>query len=411
MTTCTCDTHTCSTSADALTCTNTSGSGRAIYTTSSNNAGPTLQANNSGTNWNSNGIYASTSSTSAACIWGEGGGIGVHGKCYSSSGKGVFAENGSSGYGLYASSNTGISAFIASPTNTANALEVHGDHGGSSIYAIGNGGSVVYSNSTSTGAAIRGDSDYGNGITANAWGISPLGSPGGYAVSAVANNIGIFAQTTLGNYDPNNDTNRFGYAIQAMTHCPSGKIDYGTGVYALGGTSTTGYAGYFGGRLYANYIMKGGGGFTIDHPLDPDNHFLNHGFVEAPEMSNLYKGQVELDNAGQSVVNLPDYFMVMNKDAAITLTPRTGAMPNLWADGDPCVDGKFIVKDGIPGGRVDWFVMAVRNDPYTKKYGIATKQEKRPHEKGLLINPELHGCGEEKRLNSKNMIKNMGANK
>lgn len=439
MTTCTCDTHICSTSSDALNCSNTSGNGKAINASSNNSGGPTVQAVNTGTAWNSNGVYASTSSTTAACIWGEGGAIGVHGKCYSSTGKGVFAENGSSGYGLYASSNggygvyvagsTGASAHISSPSNSSNTLELDASHGGVGLYVTGNTTGTLgtiycgmnsstaaaiyaYNSSSSwptSGAGVVGQSDNGTGVSGTAWGIATLGSPTGYGVSGIGNGTGIFAQTNLGSYDPNNDTNRFGYAVQAQTHCPSGKTDMGVGVYASGGTSTTGYAGYFNGRLYANYIMKGGGGFTIDHPLDPDNHFLNHGFVEAPEMSNLYKGQTVLDAKGQAVIDMPDYFMAMNKDAIVTLTSRSGAMPNLWADGDPCVDGKFTIKEGTPGGRVAWFVMAVRNDAYVKEYGMPTKQEKKSHEKGLLMHPELHGYGEEKKMNSDNMIKNMGA--
>ena len=39
-------------------------------------------------------------------------------------------------------------------------------------------------------------------------------------------------------------------------------------------------------------ISKGGGSFKIDHPLDPENKYLYHSFVESPDMKNIYDGNV-----------------------------------------------------------------------------------------------------------------------
>jgi hypothetical protein len=38
-------------------------------------------------------------------------------------------------------------------------------------------------------------------------------------------------------------------------------------------------------------VSKGGGSFKIDHPLDPENKYLSHSFVESPDMKNIYDWQ------------------------------------------------------------------------------------------------------------------------
>ena len=39
-------------------------------------------------------------------------------------------------------------------------------------------------------------------------------------------------------------------------------------------------------------LSKGGGSFKIDHPLDPENKYLSHSFVESPDMMNVYNGNI-----------------------------------------------------------------------------------------------------------------------
>ncbi len=55
--------------------------------------------------------------------------------------------------------------------------------------------------------------------------------------------------------------------------------------------SPNGFAGYFQGRVHttgnlsiAGNLSKRGGAFKIDHPLDPENKYLSHSFVESPDM-------------------------------------------------------------------------------------------------------------------------------
>jgi hypothetical protein len=55
--------------------------------------------------------------------------------------------------------------------------------------------------------------------------------------------------------------------------------------------------GYFSGNVQiTGSISKGGGSFKIDHPLDPENKYLYHSFVESPDMKNIYDdGKVSVD--------------------------------------------------------------------------------------------------------------------
>jgi hypothetical protein len=73
-----------------------------------------------------------------------------------------------------------------------------------------------------------------------------------------------------------------------------------------------------------------GGSFKIDHPLDPANKYLCHSFVESPDMKNLYDGVVVLDNKGKAVIELPDWFGILNKDFRYQLTDIGSPGPNLY---------------------------------------------------------------------------------
>jgi hypothetical protein len=60
----------------------------------------------------------------------------------------------------------------------------------------------------------------------------------------------------------------------------SGGTGTNTGVYGYAEGYGTNYAGYFSGDVkVTGYLFKDGGGFQIDHPLDPANMYLNHSFV------------------------------------------------------------------------------------------------------------------------------------
>src|SRR4029434_2465726 len=87
------------------------------------------------------------------------------------------------------------------------------------------------------------------------------------------------------------------------------------------GGATAGLAGEFLGDVeISGNLSKGGGSFKIDHPLDPENKYLYHSFVESPDMKNIYDGNVTTDENGEAAVQLPDWFEALNKDFRYQLT-------------------------------------------------------------------------------------------
>src|SRR5207253_937342 len=88
-----------------------------------------------------------------------------------------------------------------------------------------------------------------------------------------------------------------------------------------------GFVGVTGDLVVSGNLSKGGGSFKIDHPLDPENKYLYHSFVESPDMKNIYDGVAVLDAKGESVVELPDWFEALNRDFRYTLTCIGGFAP------------------------------------------------------------------------------------
>ena len=95
----------------------------------------------------------------------------------------------------------------------------------------------------------------------------------------------------------------------------------GTGDAVFAGNYSSGNAGYFDGDTHVNgNLSKSSGTFLIDHPYDPANKYLAHSFVESPDMMNVYNGNVNLDNKGEAVVELPYYFETINMEFRYQLT-------------------------------------------------------------------------------------------
>ncbi|MDC0834724.1 hypothetical protein POG22_17190 [Geitlerinema sp. CS-897] len=164
------------------------------------------------------------------------------------------------------------------------------------------------------------------------------------------------------------------------------------GVY--GNASSGGYAGYFSGNVrVTGNLTKGSGNFLIDHPLDPLNQTLRHGFVESPENLCLYRGKVRLGDRGEAVVTMPSYFAALTKekDATVMLTP-IGRKPFLvsyeWND-----DCTALSVFGMENAEVSYLVMADRDDPVMRHHQQPVEQEKGDghFEKGKLLNPEAYG--------------------
>jgi len=130
--------------------------------------------------------------------------------------------------------------------------------------------------------------------------------------------------------------------------------------------------------------------FIIDHPLDPLNKVLRHVSVESPDMKNMYDGVATLDENGEAVVQLPDYFGALNKDFRYQLTPVGGSAPALYVK-EEIQENHFVIAGGNAGQKVSWQVTGTRQDAYAKKHPVIVEEEKSdegPLKKGEYLNPD-----------------------
>ncbi|MDH4156730.1 MAG: hypothetical protein OEW00_05585 [candidate division Zixibacteria bacterium] len=181
-----------------------------------------------------------------------------------------------------------------------------------------------------------------------------------------------------------------------------GFAEYGNYAYGVYGRAQyadyANYAGYFQGNVtVTGTLSKGGGSFKIDHPLDPENKYLYHSFVESPDMMNVYNGNIVLDDRGEAAVQLPDYFGALNKDFRYQLTAIGAPGPNLYV-AEEISGNSFTIAGGAPGMKVSWQVTGVRKDAFAEANRIQVEVDKPEVHRGLYIHPEAFGLSEEKSI-------------
>ena len=136
-------------------------------------------------------------------------------------------------------------------------------------------------------------------------------------------------------------------------------------------------------------LFKGGGAFRIDHPLDPENKYLSHSFVESPDMKNIYDGVAVLDEAGEAIITLPDWFEALNGDFRYQLTPMGAAFVPYVAE--EITGNQFKVAGGIPGRKVSWQVTGIRHDAFANANRIQVEEQKPDAAVGTYLHPEAFG--------------------
>lgn len=137
-------------------------------------------------------------------------------------------------------------------------------------------------------------------------------------------------------------------------------------------------------------ISKGFGNFKIDHPLDPLHKYLQHSFVESPDMKNVYDGLVILDKHGEAWISLPNWFQTLNSDFRYQLTAIGAPGPHLYVASE-VADNKFKIAGGKPGSKVSWQVTGVRQDPLAVAHRIQVEVDKPREEQGKYLYPEVYG--------------------
>ncbi len=191
-----------------------------------------------------------------------------------------------------------------------------------------------------------------------------------------------------------------------------GECNNGINAWGVYGLSSTGYAGKFQGNVDITGILtKTAGAFKIDHPLDPENMYLYHSFVESPEMKNIYDGVAELNGNGEATVELPDWFETLNRDFRYQLTAIGQPAPNLYIAREVS-DNSFEIAGGAPRMKVSWLVTGIRQDPAAEEYRIPVEEYKPESERGYYLYPELYGQPEKKSVTKAiRRLKKMAADK
>ncbi len=240
-------------------------------------------------------------------------------------------------YGVYGKSDTaadGAAGVYGTSTYTDTTAKVYGVYGyvnapnGRAVQAVndatsGQGRAIYGKNySIADGAqAIYGHAGGTSGETVGVYGKTD--SPDGY---------GIYAENTQG----------------------------GESAYFDGGVIITGTV-----NITGSLEATGSKNFLIPHPLDPENSYLRHAAVEAPEMLNVYNGSIVLDANGTAVVNLPDYFEALNTNFRYQLTPVGMPAPDLHIASE-ITNNQFTIAGGPPNLQVSWEVTGVRNDAWAR---------------------------------------------
>ncbi|WP_368496871.1 hypothetical protein [Herbiconiux sp. A18JL235] len=285
--------------------------------------------------------------------------IGVYGK---GGYTGCYAEGGSMGVtGI----GTGTGSYGGYFSGRSYGAILFGDNYG--IYASGNVGAFALGSTTGV---------YGQ--TSNQNGASVLGDGGQYGAQ------GINGRTA----GVRGDSGYVGVWGEAPTYGVYGKSTATSGqVYGLFGetASPAGYAIWAQGRMHVNgTLSKSAGSFKIDHPLDPQNKWLSHSFVESPDMMNIYNGNVTTDAKGLATVTLPAYFEALNRDFRYQLTV-IGTFAQAIVS-RKVAKGSFDIATDKPGIEVSWQITGIRQDTYATEHPIVVEEQKTDAERGASSN-------------------------
>jgi hypothetical protein len=368
-------------------------------------------------------------------------GIGVLG--WSVAGNAVVGETPGSGVGVSGTSSGGDGVLGTTYRQDGVSFGVIGNArnapDGSGVYGLSlNRAGVLGYSIYGSGVYAEGFRGSANGVVGISWtsGVGVLGrSIDGVGVSGYSNTrYGVKGESDnypgvygLSNTSPgvvgrsNTSWGMFGFSNDA-----EGVHGYSNTSYGLYASSDVGLAALLEGRVdmtsdvnmtgpvtIIGPLQKPGGSFKIDHPLDPTNKYLSHSFVESPDMKNIYDGVVVLDEMGEAMIELPDWFGALNKDFRYQLTAIGAPGPNLYiaeeisngviigygsntSSSNGCNNNRFKVAGGTPGMKVSWHVTGIRKDPWANANRIAVEEDKPAKERGYYTYPELYGQPEEK---------------
>jgi hypothetical protein len=328
--------------------------------------------------------------------------LGVLGRSEQASGVlGVtFSDADGGGRGVFGSSTTGgdgVVGFVGGATGVIGS-SIRGD-GVLGISGTANG--VVGENFSESGdpmdprpAGVAGRSRLGDGVSgsstagsgvfglndgahAGVWGSNCSNDPGIGVKGTSLAGTGVSAVSLIGS----------GLIAESVTgNGVEGSSSRGVGV--LGSSLGGGFAGLFLGRVrITGTLSKGGGGFEIDHPLEPETKYLSHSFVESPDMLNVYSGTVTTDDTGRATVSLPDYFEALNEGFRYQLTV-IGQFAQAIVEKE-VRENQFVIATDSPRVTVSWQVTGIRRDPWAVAHRIRVETEKTADEVGRYLHPDV----------------------
>jgi hypothetical protein len=301
---------------------------------------------------------------------------------------GLAAATSGVNYGIFGQSNAvsgrGVSGLAAATTGSNFGVR------GQSDSVSGNGVAGYATATAGSNAGVRGESNSasGAGVVGSVLATTGInaGVLGGSNSVSGAGVLGVGAATTGANFGVRGQSNSpSGTGVAGYANASSGA---NAGIYGTT-SSPTGWAGYFdgpvnvNGTLFATTKM-----FRIDHPLDPENKYLNHASVESSEMKNIYGGNATLDTNGEAIVQLPEWFEALNKDFRYQLTPIGAPGPNLHI-AQPIQNNQFKIAGGAAGMVVSWQVTGIRHDPYAEAHPLVVEEEKPAEQIETYLAPEI----------------------
>jgi hypothetical protein len=251
-----------------------------------------------------------------------------------------------------------------------------GGNGSGGVGSNGAGGSIIL---------IPGIAGTGGDITAAAGGV-------GVGTSTPQKMLSVQAGMNIDQADANN-----GFSVEpgltfgsfsgsgiASSRAMGGLNQFGLDFYTFGSKRMTITSG--GAVNVVGTLTKGGGSFKIDHPLDPENKYLSHSFVESPDMKDIYDGVARLDASGEATIALPEWFEALNQDFRYQLTSIGKPSPGIYV-AEEVHNHRFKVSGGAPGAKVSWQVTGIRHDAFASAHRIVVEENKPLAERGTLLYP------------------------
>jgi hypothetical protein len=337
------------------------------------------------------------------------------------------AENGIGIRGL-SDNGAGVSGF------SINAIGISGgSSGGIGVFGFSSDSEGIKGISTD-GFGILGQSDNKAGVRGEsqiARGVSGQSREASGVDGLSQNGSGVFGQSTNGSGVSGSSTNNSGVSGLSLSSTGVSAVSLGSdgmsglssaaspsvaGVRGVSSATPTGaIAGIFLGKVSIENVTVAGSTqagdlvvagklqvtsgmkmFHIDHPLDPENKYLNHAAIESSEVLNVYSGNIITDSNGDAVVTLPDWFEALNSDFRYQLTVVGTFAQAIIAE--KIKGNRFAIKTNGANVEVSWQVTGVRSDPTARKFKFEIEEEKRKDERGFYLNPDAFGQPEEKSI-------------